>query len=72
MITIQGVGSERYAMRFSDSGMPSYQVEARSLVEVHQALDHHMAGAHAEIYRDKEDCPLCRLMKVEWKTGRAK
>lgn len=64
MITIRPVYND-YKMLFSNpgSGWRGFSVMAKSIDEVHAAIDHHHNRKH-----DHTKCPLCRLQDKEAKS----
>jgi hypothetical protein len=72
-ITASGGG---YDMKLSapGTGWRCFKVHARSVQEVHEAIDHHLLAATGEARQqhansEREDCPLCRLAKPKAKTN---
>lgn len=69
MIQIAASGGG-YEMKVSapGAGWRGFKVHARSVWEVHEAIDHHLVAATAEARQqhtnsERENCPLCRLSK---------
>jgi hypothetical protein len=75
MIQITASGSG-YEFKFSapGTGWRSFKVHARSVQEVHEAIDHHLVAATGEARQqhtnsERENCPLCRLAQSEAQTN---